>query len=59
VIIDLVIERLALIEFEYKIEKERENEMGIMRCSYRNWVPKVQELKDENLDESHSLRNKI
>jgi len=27
VIIDLVIERLALIEFEYKIEKERENEI--------------------------------
>lgn len=27
VIRDLVIERLALIEFEYKIEKERENEI--------------------------------
>ena len=41
-----------------EIHTEKDDK-GIVRCSYRNWVPKVQELKDENLDESHSLRNKI
>ena len=42
----------------YEINTERDDK-GIMRYSYRIWVPKVQELKDENLDESHSLRNRI
>ena len=41
-----------------EIHTEKDDK-GIVRCSYRIWVPKVQELKDENLDESHSLRNKI
>ena len=42
----------------YEINTEKDDK-GIMRYSYRIWVPKVQERKDENLDESHSLRNKI
>ena len=40
----------------YNTEKD---DKGIMRYSYRIWVPNVQELKDEILDESHSSRNKI
>ena len=41
-----------------EINTEKDDK-GIMRCSYRIWVPNVQELKDEILDESPSLRNKI
>ncbi|KAL8091387.1 hypothetical protein AgCh_033846 [Apium graveolens] len=38
-----------------EIHTERDDK-GIMRYSYRIWVPNVQELKDEILDESHSSR---
>ncbi|KAL8135207.1 hypothetical protein AgCh_010028 [Apium graveolens] len=40
-----------------EIHTERDNK-GIMRYSYRIWVPKVQELKDEIFDESHNSRVK-
>ena len=43
---------------KYKINTEKDDK-GIMRYSYRIWIPNVQELKDEILDESHSSRNKI
>ncbi|KAL8092762.1 hypothetical protein AgCh_034860 [Apium graveolens] len=58
-------ERLKMImslgEFirDFGNSSEEKDDKGIMRYSYRIWVPKVQERKDENLDESHSLRNKI
>ncbi|KAL8124080.1 hypothetical protein AgCh_011911 [Apium graveolens] len=38
---------------EINIEKD---DKAIMRYSYRIWVPNVQELKDEILDESHCSR---
>ncbi|KAL8147593.1 hypothetical protein AgCh_005059 [Apium graveolens] len=41
-----------------EIHTERDDK-GIMRYSYRIWVPNVQELKDEILDESHSSRYSI
>ena len=41
-----------------EINTEKDDK-GMMRYSYRTWVPNVQELKDEILDESHSSRNKI
>ena len=41
-----------------EINTEKDDK-GIMRYSYRIWVPNVQELKDEILDESHSSKNKI
>ncbi|KAL8091420.1 hypothetical protein AgCh_033874 [Apium graveolens] len=44
--------------FGYHHSTEKDDK-GIMRYSYRIWVPNVQELKDEILDESHSLRYSI
>ena len=41
-----------------EINTEKDDK-GIIRYSYKIWVPNVQELKDEILDESHSSRNKI
>ena len=41
-----------------EINTEKDDK-GIMRYSYIIWVPNIQELKDEILDESHSSRNKI
>ncbi|KAL8119914.1 hypothetical protein AgCh_017147 [Apium graveolens] len=38
-----------------KINTEKDDK-GIMRYSYRVWVPNVQKLKNEILDESHSSR---
>ena len=37
----------------------KKDDKGIMRYSYKIWVPNVQELKEGILDESHSSRNKI
>ena len=49
-------DRKSMTGEEIHTEKD---DKGIMRYSYRIWVPNVQELKDKILDKSHSSRYSI